>query len=511
MDEETCKRPAEIPPEDWERTPTSVKQFIGRLTHQVEQLQQQYQELQTQLQLLQEQVSRNSNNSSQAPSSDAPQVEKRRRGRKSGRHRGGQPGHRGFERQLFGPEEGEAIHNHYPESCKCCGAALSGEDEQPYRHQTVELPPVKPVVNEHRLHERVCEQCGAKTRAVLPEGMSAQVYGSSVAAMVAVLSSVYRNSQRLVQQAMAELFGIELSLGSVNHLRQQASAAVAEAVEEAKRYVQSQPIVGSDETSFPQGNCDGCNPDARKGWLWVVVTPFVTLFEVFLSRSQASAQALLGQTFAGILISDRYSAYTWVEWERRQVCWAHLKRDFTKIAERSGVSQSLGEQLLEQEQCLFELWYQVRDGTLSRLEFAEAVVPIRQKIHDILSEGASYEVGPREKTPLAKTVRTCQQLLNIEPALWLFVSVEGVEPTNNDAERALRPAVIWRRLSFGSQTEHGSTFVSRMLTVVTTLRSQNRNVLEYMTAACQAAREGRPAPSLLTPTAESPGQVRLAA
>lgn len=505
MDEQACPRPEEISPEDWERTPTSVKQFIGRLTHQVEQLQQQYQELQTQLQLLQEQVNRNSSNSSQAPSADSPQVEKRRRPGKSGRQRGGQPGHRGFGRQLFAPEECEAIHEHYPETCKSCGAVLTGADPQPYRHQTVELPPVKPIVHEYRLHERSCEQCGAKTRAALPAGVSLQVYGASVAAMVGVLSGRYRHSQRLVQQALADIFGIELSLGSVNNLRQQASDAVAQAVEVAKRYVQAQPCVGCDETSFPQGNCDGHNPDERKGWLWVMVTPLVTLFEVCLSRSQESAKALLGESFAGILISDRYSAYTWVELEQRQVCWAHLKRDFTKIAERSGVSQVLGEKLLEQEQCLFALWYQVRDGTLSRLEFGAAVAPIRQTIHELLSEGANYAVGPQEKTPLAKTVRTCQQLLKLEPALWLFVAREGVEPTNNDAERALRPAVIWRRLSFGSQTEHGSTFVSRMLTVVATLRSQNRNVLDYMTQACQATREGKTAPSLLPTTAQSQG------
>ncbi|ASC69925.1 hypothetical protein XM38_046480 [Halomicronema hongdechloris C2206] len=310
---------------------------------------------------------------------------------------------------------------------------------------------------------------------------------------------------------MADLFGLPIALGSVNNLRQQASEAVAEPVEVAKTYARQQPIVGSDETSFSQGNVDGHNPEGRQGWLWVVVTPWVSVFEVFLHHSQQSAQALLGATFDGILISDRHSAYTWVALERRQLCWAHLKRDFTKIAERTGVSQGLGEALLEQEQALFKLWYQVRDGTLARPQFIEAVKPIREQVKALLTEGASYAIGPKEKTPLAKTVRTCQRLLTVEPALWLFITVEGVEPTNNDSERALRPAVIWRGISFGSQTKAGSTFVARMLTVIATLRSQNRSILEYMTEACRAAREGKPAPSLLPQTPNTQERDSLAA
>lgn len=157
----------------------------------------------------------------------------------------------------------------------------------------------------------------------------------------------------------------------------------------------------------------------------------------------------------------------------------------------------LGKALLEQQRVLFEQWYRVRDGTLSRAEFIAAVVPIQQQVHHLLLEGAGYDIAKSEKTPLAKTVRTCQQLLKVEAALWTFVTTEGIEPTNNAAERALRPAVLWRKNSFGSQSEAGSLFVSRMLTVVTTLRAQKRPVLEYLVDACRAARQGSPAPSLL--------------
>lgn len=497
MDESAPNYTDTVSSKDWERTPTSVKQLVGDLIARLEHLEKQHQELQNQYQLLQEQVNRNSSNSSQSPSSDPPQVKKPGRRRKSGKKRGGQPGHPGHHRHLFAVEQCKSVNNYYPESCRCCHAPLSGEDLSPYRHQTVEIPPVLPEVHEYRLHQRVCEVCGETTRADLPEEVSTQVYGPRVVAIVGVLSGMYRHSQRMVQQAMLDVFGITMALGSVNNLRQQASEAVAEPVEEAKAYAQQQPVVKSDETGFPQGNADGNNPAQRKGWLWVMVTPFVTVFQVFLSRSQQSAQALLGKTFGGILISDRHSVYNWVALVCRQVCWAHLKRDFTKIAERPGISQAIGEALLKQEEMLFKLWYRVRDGTLTRSGFIEAVKPIRAEVNSLLTKAASYQIGAKDKTPLAKTVRTCRRLLKMEPALWLFVTTEGVEPTNNDSERALRPAVIWRRISFGAQTEAGGNFVARMLTVVATLRSQERNVLEYMTEACRAAREGKPAPPLL--------------
>ena len=179
------------------------------------------------------------------------------------------------------------------------------------------------------------------------------------------------------------------------------------------------------------------------------------------------------------------------------MCWAHLKRDFTQIAERRGIAGELGQALLAQQWLLFEQWYRVRDGTLSQTDFAKAVQPIRDSFHQLLAEGAGYNIAPKEKTPLAKTVRTCQQLLKVEPALWTFVTTEGVEPTNNAAERALRPAVLWRKNSFGSQSAEGSLFVSRMLSVVTSLRTQNRPVLEYLVQACRAARQGQSASSLL--------------
>lgn len=227
------------------------------------------------------------------------------------------------------------------------------------------------------------------------------------------------------------------------------------------------------------------------------MTPLVTLFQVMLARSTEAAQSLLGEKFSGILNSDRYNAYNWLNVSQRQLCWAHLKREFTKISERKGVSRQLGTDLLSQQKRLFRLWAKVRDGTLSFENFQAAVLPLRERLKKLLQQGADSQIAHRKKTPLAHTVRTCRQLLKVEPALCLFVAIEGLEPTNNAAERAIRPAVLWRKNSFGSQREEGSVFVSRMLTVITSLRSQNRNILEFMTDAVRANRKGTTPPSLL--------------
>ena len=494
------KRPdylEQIPPDDWETTPASVKKLVEVLAQSIEKLEQQVTELQTLEQQLQEKVNRSSKNSSSPPSSDPPGFGQKSQPKKSGKKRGGQPGHEGKSRDLYSVEKCSDVIDHHPITCACCGENLSGADPNPYRHQIVEIPRIEPIVVEHRLHQLNCRKCGTSTRATLPNDVNRSGYGVRVVGTVALLSGLYRNSQRMVQSALADLFNISMSLGTVNKLRLEASNAVASCVDEAKLYVQQQAGVGADETSFNQGNIDGCNPAERQAWLWVAVTPFVAFFEIALTRCTEAAKNLLGENFAGILNSDRHGAYNWVALERRQLCWAHLIREVFKISERPGVSQELGTALLKQQEKLFELWHRVRDGTLARCEFALVVKDIRCQIKELLQEAADYEITSKETTPLAKTVRTCRQLLKVETAMWLFVTTEGVEPTNNAAERAIRPAVIWRRTSFGSQTQDGSIFVARMLTVVTTLKSQQRNIMEFMTQAVAAARTCDQAPSLL--------------
>ncbi len=325
---------AKLSEADWENTPIPVQRLVMNLLERVEHLEQQVQQLQNenrelraenaqlraenaqlkqenaQLKLenqgLREQLARNSQNSSQPPSQDPPRKFTPKTKPKSKKRRGGQPGHVGHERKLYPPEQCQSIEQHYPSHCIDCGQPLQGEDPAPVRLQIVDIPPLEPLVVEHRFHARVCTCCGQSTRAFEEAIVNGSGYGERLSAVVALLSSESRQSHAMVQRLLLELFEIELSIGSINRLRQEMSEAVAEVVTEAHQYVQQQPTVGSDETSFTQGNGDGQNPTKKQGWLWVLVTPLVCYFQVSLSRAQTAAQALIGTPFLGNLISDRY-------------------------------------------------------------------------------------------------------------------------------------------------------------------------------------------------------------
>lgn len=491
----TCSNP-KIPPADWQLTPPSVQQVVLQVLEQVAALEAEVSRLRAENERLREQTRRSSRNSSQPPSSDGLGQPPRQPRPSSGKKRGAQPGHEGHHRTLYPPEACRTVSDHRPAECEACGAALAGDDPNPVRHQVVEVPEVKPQVDEHRLHQLRCPECGAVRRATLPPEVPASGYGPRLVATVGLLSGPYRQSERQTQQALIDFFHVAVALGTINTLRQEVAAALAEPVAEATAFAQGQAVANADETGWVQGNSDGANPAQRKAWLWVVVTTWVTVFQIHLSRGQAAAKQLLGG-FAGLLITDRWTGYSWWPLERRQLCWAHLIREFHKIAERGGDSQAIGEGLLAQARQVFALWQRIRDGTLTREGFAAAVVELQAGVHQWLAAGATFAAGRGDKSARARTARTCRALLKVESALWLFVRVAGIEPTNNAAERALRPAVIWRRTSLGTQSALGSQFVARMLTVSCTLRAQHRPVLAYLTAACEAARQGIPAPSLL--------------
>lgn len=487
-----------VPKVDWEATPPSIQALVrlleGRLHQQSEELTQ----LNERLNQLEERLNQNSTNSSQPPSADGfgQGVKAKKKVKKSRKARQSSNTPRQA-RKLKPSQECDRVYEVKPRVCQECGAPLSGDDSHPHRHQEIELPPIEPLVIEYRLHQLSCDACGEMTQAILPPGVSASGYGERLSAIVTLLRGPYRQSYRQVCRLMEEVFDVRLSRGSVGRLRHELSAALKAPVSEAKTYVQSQSRVHSDETSFPQGNRDGKNPTKTKGWLWVLVTPLVSFFEVVLSRSQESAKALIGESYQGILTSDRCSAYTWIDLTQWQTCWAHLKRDFTAMAERTGASSEIGDALLRRQKRLFRWWHRVRDGTLSREQFIAQVNYLRCGFKTVLEEAASLPIEPGEKTPFAKTVRTCRRLLKVEPALWTFVYTNDVEPTNNAAERALRPAVIWRRTSFGSQSQGGSEFVTRMLTVTTSLKAQGRHILDFLSQVFLATRKGDVAPSLL--------------
>ncbi|MEO0014359.1 MAG: hypothetical protein RLZZ535_2748 [Cyanobacteriota bacterium] len=489
---------AAISPEDWAQVPESVLALIGELVRRMDCLEKEMATLRTENELLKEQLAKTSQNSSLPPSKN-PQGFKPNRKEPTGKKRGGQIGHQGHERKLYPLEMCQEVILHYPKQCsRCGGEVIESKNIQPYRHQIIDIPPIQAIVTEHQFYAMVCTCCGKENQATeMSEIIGEGGYSPTVAAYVGLFSSQYRQSYRQIQKMMEAVFGIEISVGGINHLRTEVSEAVSNAVTEAFSYVQQQPRLGADETGFKQRNGDGQNAAKTSGWLWVVVTPLIVCFQVILSRSSEAAKTLLGEAFSGFLTSDRCPAYGWVDTGQRQICWAHLKRDFIQISERLGVSAEIGESLLEQEKKLFNLWYQFKNVQITRSQLGKGVEPIRAEILSILLGADQIPLDRKDKSPLAKTVRTCRKLLKLESALWLFVRQEGVEPTNNEAERAIRAAVIWRRTSFGSDSVAGSEFVSRLLTVVSSLNLQKRNILDFLTESVSAARSGGIPPSLL--------------
>lgn len=466
--------PAGISDEEWAATPEAVREFILAALASIEWLKQR-------LAALEEQRNRTSRNSSKPPSSDPPGTPKPPRKTSSGRKRGGQPGHRGHGRKLKPAEEVDRIVDVKPTCCGACGALLLGEDPEPARRQMTEIPPIEPQVTEYRQHTLTCLACGTENTPAWPTELSLGSFGPRLHATVAYLTGQVHLSQREVEELMATLFHTEVALGSIPALEQRVSEALVEPVAEAETYVHRQAVNNVDETSWREGT--------QRAWLWINTTPLVTLFLILATRGTASAKRMVGETYQGVVGSDRWSAYNWLDPTRRQACWAHLIRDFQAFVDREGEPGRIGTALLEQVAQMFALWYRVRDGTLSRADFQDAMQPIQARVGDLLREGTTLSHD--------KTRRTCERILKIEPALWTFVRVAGVEPTNNDAERPLRRPVLWRRRSFGTQSAAGSRFVERVLTTVTTLRQQERDVLEYLTAACIAAARGESPPSLL--------------
>ena len=327
----------------------------------------------------------------------------------------------------------------------------------------------------------MCSACGETTRAPWPAGVPSGTYGPRVQATVALYTGAYRLSKRTTQHVMDEVFGVPMRVGTIGPLEQATTAAVAAPVEEARTYVQAQEVAHLDETSGRQGD--------KRAWLWVAVTSWVTVFVVRLSRGGQVARELLGEKFSGILVTDRYRAYNWYPVRWRQGCWAHWLRDFEAMRGRGGRSKEIGDALLAQAYQMFAWWHRVREGKLKRSTFRSYMSPLRREVERLL------EAGSRCGVP--QTAGTCRDILKRREALWTFVQVEGVEPTNNAAERSIRPGVLWRKGSFGTQSAEGSRFVESMMTVVATLKQQQRHVLEYLTAACEAALRGEAAPSLL--------------
>jgi transposase len=460
-----------LPSEIWAATPAAAQALI--LTQR------------ERIQELEARLGQDSSNSSRPPSSDAPQAAARPRTPPTGRKRGGQPGHRGAFRPLLPVEQVDEIVAVMPERCRHCqqpfGEPAGRRRGRVWRHQVVELLPLAVRVTEYQMAVQRCPACGKRTRADLPAGVPRRPFGPRLTAVVALLSGRYRLSRREVRQLLQDLWQVRVSLGTVVRQEQVQSAALAPVVEEARAAVQDAAMVNMDETGWRQ--------EQQRAWLWTVVTGALTVFWIDRSRGGAVVEQVLGSQFAGVVGSDRWSAYSRFPAERRALCHAHLKRDFQALVDRGGEAEPIGRWGLAEIKRLFALWQRFRAGEFDRPELRRRLIPLQARMGRLLRRG--------QENPDRKAAALCRELSKWWLALWTFARMEGVEPTNNVAERTLRPAVLWRKGCFGSNSPGGSRFAERLLTVVATCRQQGRPLLAFLVAAGEAPLRGSPPPSLL--------------
>lgn len=470
--------PPGIDPADWAATPPAVRSLVGVLLAQVQALQARVTDLEAHLK-------QHSGNSSRPPSSDPPSAPPRPPRPATGRKRGAQPGHPGQHRALLPPDQVDTLIVHPPATCSHCQTALPSDlptSGPPLRQQVWEVPPVHPSVTEHQFPTVNCPQCQAAVRAPRPPDVPPGAFGPRLTALVSVLHGRYRLSDRETAGLVADLFGVHISLGSVPALCETVSCALAPVYEAVATAVAAQPVANVDETSW--------NEAGARRWLWVAVTNIGTLFRVAQHRSAAALQALLGTAFGGIVGSDRYCAYNSLAVAQRQLCWAHLKRNWQAFREREGPVGAWSEEAMTRIDRLFAAWHRFCDGAIDRRGLQQEMTSIQAEVRALVERG-------RDALPWEKARAFCRDLLLWWPALWTFVDVAGVEPTNNAAERALRPAVLWRKGCFGAQSATGNTFVARILTVTTTCRQQQRHVLTFLVDAIRAHWAELPAPTLI--------------
>lgn len=430
----------------------------------------------------------NSSNSSRPPSSDPPWAPKQARHKPSGRKRGGQRGHPGKQRQVLAAEEVDERHEYRPRQCEQCEAPLPADlplEEKAWVHQVFELPEVRPHVSEHVRWACRCPQCGRKNWAPLPPGVSPSGYGPRAHATTAWLTGKGRLSRRNARECLRELFRLPVALGTVSKLEKRVSTALAGAYAEVRDAVQAEPVLHADETRWREG--------ASHPWLWVLASSCYCLLTLTDRRNREALRGMLGasggEDAGRTLISDRYGVYGDRKPEQRQYCWAHLDRDFLAVSQSQDPLAFLGAYCLEEVDTLFAGWHRFREGRLTRAELAAKMAPVQKRLRTWLSWGEA--AGGKKLAGFFGNL-----LVNWE-SLWVFLRVEGVEPTNNRAERLLRPAVLWRKTSYGTQSETGRRYAERMLTVSGTLGLQGRSVFAFLMGCCEAAVNAIAPPTLL--------------
>lgn len=426
----------------------------------------------------------NSSNSSLPPSANPPDAPKRTPKKPTGRKPGAQPGHPPYPRQRLPAERLTKVIPFIPETCGHCRASLPAEpgpnDPEPTWHQVAELPECIAQITEYQGHSRTCPDCGRRTTAKVPDAIRRFSVGPRLAAALAYLSGSPHVSKRGLEEIADTLFQAPVALGTVSNLEAEMSAALLPAYVQAQEAVRDAPVKHVDETGWKQAG--------KKRWLWLATTTSVACYLIHTGRGAAAFLALLANQIKGIFISDRWHVYGRIPLSCRQICWAHLKRDFQKLVDLGGAGKKYGQAGLAIAAMLFHEWKLFRGGG-SRRRLRSELEPVRAQLRTWLEQGA------RCSSPKAATL--CTSLLKLEPALWTFLYTKGVEPTNNHGERLTRSGVLWRKIAFGCHSERGCRFVERILTVVQTLRLQQRPVLDFLYRSLLAYRNAETPPKLV--------------
>jgi transposase len=417
----------------------------------------------------------------------APKLPKAPDKKPSGRKPGGQPGHPPHLKNLVPPERVDKVIPIVPDTCERCQTQLpataGANDPKPSRHQYAELPKVPVHVTEFQGHARTCPCCGHVTHAAIPAELGASMLGDRLVATMAYLTGAQGMSRRGVEETVTDIFGVPVSLGTVSNLEQDVAQSLAQAHTDATEAVRDAAVKNVDETGWKKGK--------TKHWLWVAATLHVAVFVIHPKRNIAALRSLLGGVLCGICCSDRWVVYRdWPDPYARQLCWAHLKRNWEKMVERGRVAKRYAVKCLAIHAQVFELWHLFRGGGCTRPELETRMQPLVEELQALIQAGSRSTHG--------RTQRFFARLLAESYGLWTFVGADGVEPTNNHGERVLRFAVIWRRRSFGCKSAAGCRYVERMLTVVQTLRLQKRNIIEFLADSIASHRASRPGPKLVS-------------
>jgi transposase len=411
---------------------------------------------------LKERLNNNSSNSSLPPSKSFKKKKSNRQS--SGKTSGGQKGHKGHYRELLPSDQVDIIENcRLPTHCLCGGRIKQSNDY--VRHQVYELPILKLHMTEYQLQKGCCESCSQKQVARLPIGITWGLTGPRLTSFMSDLVTRFGLSRREQRLFLEEHFQFYISLGTVFNKQKIVNAAMEVPVAELLPIVKESSSVHADET--------GHNRDGKNHWMWGLISSTAAHFSIHASRGMKVLRAMMGD-FNHILISDRYAAYNMFESSKRQICWAHLKRDFTKLSEKDNkIIARIGKQLLKCESHLFKIWHEYKSEKITRGELLQQAKPIRQYVGELLEQGSYTD-------PTLRIVRFCKNLLENFNALWTFLEIDGVEPTNNHAERSLRPLVIWRKKYFFTRSDYGTEYVARSASINMTCKLQKKGSFNFL-------------------------------